>query len=79
MRVIKEFGLSPEVKCTLFSWNGKYLIKLENGTFEQTYKVSELDISGQSEIDSWIQSSDFLEKANAVFRLMDGNLDQLFS
>jgi hypothetical protein len=79
MRVIKEFGLSPEIKCTLFSWNGKYLIKLENGIFEQTYKVSEMDVSGLSEIESWVSGPAFAEKAKAVFKEMDKNLDELFA
>ena len=43
MRVVKEIP-HQECKITIFSWNGKFLIKLENGGFEQTYKVSELDI-----------------------------------
>jgi len=34
----------PEAKITVFSWNGKYLVKLERGPFEQTYKVAELDL-----------------------------------
>jgi hypothetical protein len=34
----------PDVKITLFSWNGKYLVKLERGPFEQTYKVAEMDL-----------------------------------
>ncbi|WP_317172155.1 hypothetical protein [Hymenobacter sp. BRD67] len=36
----------PQVKITLLAWNGKYLLKLEQGPLEQTYKVSELDLTG---------------------------------
>ena len=36
----------PQVKITLLAWNGKYLLKLEQGPLEQTYKVAELDLSG---------------------------------
>ncbi len=46
MRVVKEIQNS-KCKITVFSWNGKFLIKLENGGFEQTYKVSELDVLEQ--------------------------------
>ncbi|WP_400193556.1 hypothetical protein [Hymenobacter sp. B81] len=35
-----------DVKITLLAWNGKYLLKLEKGMLEQTYKVSELDLTG---------------------------------
>ena len=46
MRVVKEIPNS-NCKITVFSWNGKFLIKLENGGFEQTFKVSELDVLEQ--------------------------------
>ena len=34
----------PSVKITLLAWNGKFLLKLEQGNLEQTYKVAELDL-----------------------------------
>lgn len=34
----------PDAKITVFAWNGKLLVKLERGPFEQTYKVAELDL-----------------------------------
>ena len=43
MRVVKEIPHSA-CKITVFSWNQKYLIKLEQGDFEQTFKVSEFDV-----------------------------------
>lgn len=55
MRVIAELP-HPDCKITLFSMNQKYVIKLEKGTFEQIYKISELDIP---------------EGANGVFQLLD--------
>ena len=36
----------PDMKITLLAWNGKYLLKCEQGMFEQTYKISELDLTG---------------------------------
>jgi len=45
MRVIAELP-HPECKITIFGMNGKYIIKCEKGTFEQTYKISEADITG---------------------------------
>ena len=55
MRVIAELP-HPDCKITLFSMNQKYVIKLEKGTFEQIYKISELDIP---------------EGVNSVFELLD--------
>ncbi|MBC7446583.1 MAG: hypothetical protein H7330_00815 [Hymenobacteraceae bacterium] len=34
----------PDATITVFAWNGKFLIKLERGPFEQTYKIAELDL-----------------------------------
>jgi hypothetical protein len=34
----------PDVSITLFAWNGKVLVKLERGPFEQTYKIAEADL-----------------------------------
>jgi hypothetical protein len=45
MRVIAELP-HPECKITLFNMNSKYIIKFEQGTLEQTYKIAEMDILG---------------------------------
>lgn len=45
MRVIAELP-HPECKISLFSMNSKYIIKFEQGTLEQTYKIAEVDIVG---------------------------------
>jgi len=60
MRIVKEITHKP-CKITVFSWNGKYLIKLESGPFEQTFKVSELDVL-EEELDD-ILSDTFLNEA----------------
>ena len=78
MRVIKEMSISPSIKCTLFSWNGKYLIKLEQGNMEQTYKIPEIDVTGLEEIENLISNSEFSEKANQIFAEMNSNMDVLY-
>lgn len=45
MRVVAELP-HPECKITIFSMNQKYIVKFEQGTLEQSYKLSELDLSG---------------------------------
>ncbi|QCR23410.1 hypothetical protein [Pontibacter sp. SGAir0037] len=47
MRVVADIP-HPAMKVTLLAWNGKYLVKLEKGDFEQTYKISEMDIMGDA-------------------------------
>lgn len=43
MRVIAELP-HPDCKITIFSMNNKYIVKFEQGTIEQTYKLSEIDV-----------------------------------
>jgi len=45
MRVVAELP-HPECKITIFNMNQKYIVKFEQGTLEQSYKLSELDLSG---------------------------------
>ena len=56
MRVIAELP-HPECKITLFNMNQKYIVKFEQGTLEQSYKLSELDLSGGD--------------ANEIFQILD--------
>lgn len=67
----------PEAKITLFSWNGKYLIKLEKGDLEQTYKVSELDITGEEDVFALLDE-EFLQAAVRRFALMRADLQASF-
>lgn len=60
MRVIGEIDHS-EVKITIFHWNNKYLVKFERGLLEQTYKFSEFDVTGESEIKEMIDEA-FIKK-----------------
>ncbi|WP_268123533.1 hypothetical protein [Roseivirga pacifica] len=76
MRVVKEIN-DKACKITVFSWNGKYLIKLEQGPFEQTYKVSEMDVIEQ-EIDE-ILSSEFIAECLERFQQMGETLSGALS
>lgn len=44
----------PQFKISVFSWSEKYIVKIEAGHFEQTYKFKEADFS------SWEQLALFL-------------------
>ena len=67
----------PEVKITLFSWNGKYLIKLEKGPLEQTYKVSEMDVTSDEEVRALLDE-DFMQAVLNRFRQMNQDLQATF-
>ncbi|MEE1885544.1 hypothetical protein [Pedobacter flavus] len=45
MRIIAELP-HPDCKITIFNMNQKYIVKLEQGPLEQSYKISELDLAG---------------------------------
>lgn len=44
MRTIAELP-HPDFKITIFSMNQKFIIKFEQGTLEQVYKIGETDIT----------------------------------
>lgn len=56
MRIIAELP-HPACKITLFNMNQKYIVKFEQGQLEQSYKLSELDLSGGG--------------ANEIFQMLD--------
>ncbi|MFD2871569.1 hypothetical protein ACFS5N_03745 [Mucilaginibacter ximonensis] len=55
MRVIAELP-HPDFKVTIFSMNQKFIVKMERGILEQTYKIAEMDI---------------LDGVNSVFEILD--------
>jgi hypothetical protein len=74
MRVVGEIA-HPEVKITIFHWNNRYLIKLESGPFEQTFKVEEYDLSSQEDVKK-IVSEEFIQQSIARFHEMSQSLHQ---
>ena len=72
MRVVGEIP-HPECKITVFSWNNRYLIKLEQGLLEQTFKVNEYDVSGEAEIHRIVDNA-FVAEAVKRFAEMSQSL-----
>jgi hypothetical protein len=72
MRVVGEIP-HPECKITIFHWNNRYLIKIEAGPFEQTFKISEHDISNEGDLNR-ILSEEFIGQAIARFSDMSRSL-----
>jgi hypothetical protein len=68
MRIVREIP-HPEIKITIFHWNNRYLIKLEAGAFEQTYKVSEFDITSEEEVIALLDD-DFIAQSLSRFNEM---------
>ena len=65
MRVVKEL-IREEVRISIFSWNNKYILKFELGPLEQTFKLSEMDVLEEAELDSFLEG-DFFENVKQRF------------
>ncbi|QNF31628.1 hypothetical protein HUW51_02390 [Adhaeribacter swui] len=72
MRVVTEIPHAA-VKITVFAWNGKYLIKLERGPYEQTYKISEMEVAGDETIKQMLDET-FINEAVSLFQQMHQHL-----
>jgi len=55
MRIIAELP-HPEFKISILNMNQKFIIKIEKGVYEQTYKVPEMDLT---------------DGVNSVFKILD--------
>ena len=55
MRIIAELP-HPEFKISILNMNRKFIIKIEQGSLEQTFKIAEADL---------------LDGVNSVFELLD--------
>lgn len=55
MRIIAELP-HPEFKISILNLNNKFIVKIEQGNLEQTYKIAEADV---------------VDGVNGVFELMD--------
>jgi hypothetical protein len=53
MRIVKELP-HPRFKITVFNWNEKYIIKIEDGHLEQSYKIDAHQIAGLDELENMI-------------------------
>lgn len=73
MRVVAEIP-GEAFKITIYSWNGKYLVKFERGPYEQTYKVSEMDLTGDEDIKKLIEDETFLASVTQRFGEMSKSL-----
>lgn len=54
----------------LYTWNGKYIVKIEAGPYEQTYKISEMDISDPKAVLTMLDA-EFMNRVARRFQEMD--------
>jgi hypothetical protein len=72
MRIVGEIP-HDVCKITLFSWNNRYLIKVEAGFLEQTYKVNQFDITSETDLYKMVDKR-FIDEAMRRFDDMDASL-----
>jgi hypothetical protein len=58
MRVVKEFS-KDDIRLSIFSWNNKYLIKYELGPMEQTFKIPEMDVLDETDLEVFFEGEFF--------------------
>lgn len=76
MRIVKEIP-HPQFKISIFSWNDKYSIKIEIGTFEQVYKIKHSDVEGLAQVEQLIDET-FLKGVMDRFLAMRTDFSETF-
>jgi len=77
MRTVIEIPHS-QYKITVFMWNEKYLVEIENGPFKQTFKIPMEHVESEEKVKS-ILDEKFLDNLDEQFQKMhDSFRESLF-
>jgi len=76
MRIVKEVP-HHRFKITIFSWNNKYIIKIEDAHLEQSFKIDSTEVAGLDEVEA-ILNEDFLLAALKRFVEMGKDFAQSY-
>ena len=71
MRLVKDIP-HERFKIQIFNYNAKYIVKIELGQFEQTFKIGETDVYGVEDVERMI-TPELL--SNAVKRFVEMRAD----
>ncbi|MCT1531421.1 hypothetical protein ACFQ2C_04625 [Sphingobacterium daejeonense] len=69
MRVLAELP-HPDCKITIFGMNQKFIIKFEQGSLEQSYKLAEADVVGGVNGIFELLDDDFMKRVLDLFAQM---------
>jgi len=75
MRTISEIH-HPKCRISVFLWNQKYLVKLEQDGLEQTFKLNQFDVISEDKLKEMI-NEDFIESGVKRFDGMRTDLDKM--
>ncbi len=68
MRYIKDIPNS-RFKIGLYQWNSKYIIRVESGMYEQTYKIDDYEVTSTDELEACMDE-DFTNRVASRFDTM---------
>ncbi len=71
MRFVQDIPNS-QFRIGLYAWNGKYIVKIEAGPYEQTYKISEMDITDPDAVPTMLDV-EFMNRVAQRFQEMDAD------
>ncbi len=74
MKTITEI-LHPKCRISVFLWNQKYLVKLEQEGLEQTFKINQFDVPDEAVLKEMI-NEEFIESAVKRFDEMRKELSK---
>jgi hypothetical protein len=69
MRFVQDIP-HARFRIGLYAWSGKYIVKIEAGPYEQTYKISEMDLSNPQAVYTMLDEP-FLNQVAQRFQEMD--------
>ncbi len=69
MRIVAELP-HPEFKISIFYMNQKFIVKIERGVLEQSYKIAEMDIADGVNSIFELLDDEFLKTVSARFAEM---------
>jgi hypothetical protein len=77
MRIIAELP-HPDFKISILFMNDKYIVKVEQGTLEQTYKIAESDLTDGVNSVFEILDDEFLKTVLARFHQMRSDFKETY-
>jgi hypothetical protein len=77
MRIVAEIP-HPEFKISIFSWNAKFIVKVEAGLYEQVFRISEESVNGDLEKVKAMIDEEFIKNCLPRFLAMREDLNNAF-
>ena len=71
MRFVQDIP-HPQFRIGLYAWNGKHIVKIDAGPYEQTYKIDDMDLTSPDVVPRLLDAT-FLTQVAERFRQMDAD------